>query len=195
MGDILHPQYNFFHLFIFVWATGAQSHLYNPFIRSFGQQNHIALGFQRQKWCWVCLRGNNKNLCHRISTQINWVQIFDKDHIFDIITTTSITSKALSLSSTVIVFRSSALVSKSNWKSSDIFEDYCDNHHQYRRKDYHIGDCVFRLTFWKIFCLGKEQSEFCLFSHPDQEGSQSHLTKYGKYHLIILTLVGFDLFK
>ena len=32
MEDILHPQYNFFHLFIFVWATGAQSHLYNPLL-------------------------------------------------------------------------------------------------------------------------------------------------------------------
>ena len=124
MGDILHPQYKFFHHFIFVWATGAQSHLYNPFIRSFGQQNHIALGFKRQKWC----------------------------------TKTSITSKALSLSSTVIVFRSSALVSKSNWKSSDIFEDYCDNHHQYRKKDYHIGDCVFRLTFGRSFALERNKA-------------------------------------
>ena len=40
MGDILHPQYKFFHHFIFVWATGAQSHLYNPLLEVLDRKSH-----------------------------------------------------------------------------------------------------------------------------------------------------------
>ena len=70
-----------------------------------------------------------------------------------------ITSKAFSLSSTVIFLTSSALVSKSNWKSSEIFENMmmmmemllCDNDFDVDDNDGHDGDIVFSANYlpWK----------------------------------------------